>query len=54
MSYLFILKESLLRGKIMKVNVFQFIPGCVLQEDIIGKTGKPIVSKQTTAGERST
>lgn len=48
MSYLFTLKEPLLWGKIMKVNVSQLIPGCILQEDIIGKTGKPIVAKQTT------
>lgn len=32
----------------MKVKVSQLIPGCILQQDVIGKTGQPIIPKQTT------
>src|SRR5690625_3439345 len=46
MGYLFHLKY-ICGGTIMKVKVTQLIPGCILQEDVIGKTGQPIVLKQT-------
>src|SRR5690625_3584946 len=36
----------------MEVNVSQLVPGCILQKDVIGKTGKPIVGKQTVLTEK--
>jgi len=32
----------------LRVDVHQLIPGTVLLEDVIGKSGKPIVPKQMT------
>lgn len=32
----------------MKVKVSQLIPGCILQETVVGKTGKAIIPEKTT------
>lgn len=35
----------------MRIKVSQLIPGCILQEDVFGKTGQPIVPERTVLTE---